>query len=148
VINLYFKNIYPAAVDSVLEVCDQFRSGNPTRIKQDESLATYERRCTRKHARIDWYKPVDQVYNLIRGTNPAPGAWTLHNGSELSIYDSARVGGDGIAGRIMEITEDGFVVQSVGGRILVKRVKPDGEAKLAASEWVAASGLAVGDTLG
>ena len=27
-------------------------------------------------AKIDWAKPIDQVYNLIRGCNPAPGAWT------------------------------------------------------------------------
>ncbi len=74
VINLYFKKIYPSAVDSVLEVCNLYRSGNPPRIEQDEAKATYERRCIKKHAHIDWYKPVDQIYNLIRGTNPAPGA--------------------------------------------------------------------------
>lgn len=148
VINLYFKKIYPPAVDSVLEVCDLFRAGNPPRMVQDESNATYERRCTKKHAHIDWFKPVAQVYNLIRGTNPAPGAWTMHNGSELGVYDCARVTGDGIAGRIMEINDDGFVVQSVGGRILVKRVKPQGGTKVSAGEWIAESGLAVGDSLG
>lgn len=148
VINLYFKKIYPSAVDSVLEVCDLFRSGNPPHIQQDESQATYERRCTKKHAHIDWFKPVGQVYNLIRGTNPAPGAWTTHQGEELSVYDCAVVGGDGIAGRIMEISEDGVTIQSVGGRILIKRVKPKGGAKVSASEWAASCKLAEGDTLG
>ena len=148
VIDLYFKKIYPSAVDSVLEVCELFRGGNPPHIKQDESQATYERRCTKKHAHIDWFKPVDQVYNLIRGTNPAPGAWTTHAGEELSVYDSAIVPGDGVAGRVMEISEDGVAIQSVGARILVKRVKPKGGAKVAASEWAASCKLAVGDTIG
>ena len=148
VIDLYFKKIYPSAVDSVLEVCELFRSGNPPHIKQDESQATYERRCTKKHAHIDWFKPADQVYNLIRGTNPAPGAWTTHAGEELSVYDSAIVPGDGVAGRVMEIGEDGVAIQSVGARILVKRVKPKGGAKVAASEWAASCKLAVGDTIG
>jgi len=152
VINLYFKKIYPSAVESVLEVCDLFRSGNPPHIVQDESQATYERRCTAKHAHIDWFKPIDQVYNLIRGTNPSPGAWTTHNGEKLGIFDSARVvggdAGDGVAGRVVAISDDGFVVQSVGGRILVKRVKPSNGGKLAASEWVGTVGLKVGDTLG
>ena len=148
VINLYFKKIYPSAVDSVLEVCELFRGGNPPHIVQDESQATYERRCTKKHAHIDWFKPVGQVYNLIRGTNPAPGAWTTHGGDELSVYDSAIVDGDGIAGRVMEISEDGVAIQSVGGRILIKRVKPKGGAKVTASEWAASCKLAVGDTLG
>jgi len=47
VINLYFKKIYPSAVESVLEVCQLFRDGKPPRMQQDESQATYERRCTK-----------------------------------------------------------------------------------------------------
>lgn len=148
VIDLYFKKIYPNAVDSVLKVVDLFRDGNPPRIEPDESLATYERRCTKKHAKIDWFKPVSHVYDLIRGTNPAPGAWTTFNGTELGIFDSARVPGDGIAGRVREITDEGLSVQCVGGRVLVKRVRPAGEAKLPAAEWAAAVGLKPGDSLG
>lgn len=148
VINLYFKDIYPSAIDSVLTVCDLFRSGKPPRMQQDESNATYERRCTKKHAHIDWYKPVSQVYNLIRGTNPAPGAWTTHNGAELNVYDSALVAGDGVAGRVIEVSSDGVLVQSVGGRILIKRVKPAGGSKVASSEWASEAGISVGDQLG
>ena len=148
VIDLYFKKIYPVAVDSVLEVCNLFRTGNPPHIEQDERQATYERRCTKKHAAIDWHKPVGQVYNLIRGTNPAPGAWTMYDGAELSIFDSARVDGDGVSGRVIDVSDDGITVQCIGGRILVKRVRPAGGDKQAAAAWAAASGLKAGDTLG
>lgn len=148
VIDLYFKKIYPAAIDSVLDVVDHFRSGNPPRIVPDESLATYERRCTTKHARIEWHRPVQQVYDLIRGTNPAPGAWTEYEGKTLGIFDCEIVPGDGISGRVREVTDDGFAVQCVGGRILVKRVRPEGEGKAAAGEWAAKAGLAAGATLG
>ena len=148
VINLYFKKIYPAAVESVLQVCELYRAGDTPRMSQDESKATYERRCTQKHSRIDWFKPVEQVYNLIRGTNPAPGAWTMHAGATLGVFDCARMPGDGVAGRVMDISDEGITVQSVGGRILVKRVKPDAQAKQAASEYATSSGLKVGDDLG
>ncbi|MEP0945084.1 MAG: methionyl-tRNA formyltransferase [Rhizobiaceae bacterium] len=148
VINLYFKKIYPSAVDSVLEVCDLFRSGNPPHMEQDESLATYERRCTKKHAKLDWNKPVDQVYNLIRGTNPAPGAWTTLNGEEVGIFDSAKVPGDGISGKIVGIGTDGIEVQCIGGRVLVKRVRPAGGDKQPASDWASSTGLSVGDVIG
>ena len=148
VINRYFKKIYPSAVDSVLEVCDLFRSGNPPHIEQDESQATYERRCTKKHAKIDWNKPVDQVYNLIRGTNPAPGAWTTFKGEELGIFDSAKTPGDGVSGKIVSVSEEGFEVQCIGGRVLVKRVRPAGGDKQIAPDWVAAAGVAAGDVIG
>lgn len=148
VIDLYFKKIYPSAIDSVLTVCDLFRAGNPPHIVPDEAQATYERRCLKKHAHIDWNKPVGQVYNLIRGTNPAPGAWTTLNGTEVQVYDSARVPGDGISGKIIEVSGDGVTVQCVGGRILIKRVRPAGEGKIPATDWAAAAGLAPGDIIG
>ena len=148
VIDLYFKKIYPSAVASVLKVCDLFRAGNPPHIVPDEAEATYERRCIKKHARIDWNKPVGQVYNLIRGTNPAPGAWITLKGAEVQVYDSARVPGDGVSSKIIDITDDGVTVQCIGGRILIKRVRPAGAGKVTAPEWAAAAGLSVGDLLG
>jgi methionyl-tRNA formyltransferase len=148
VIDLYFKKIYPHAVKSALTVVDLFRAGNPPRIVADESKASYERRCTVKHARIDWNKPVGQVYDLIRGTNPSPGAWTTFKGAKLAIFDSARVPGDGISGRIRSINEAGIEVQCVGGRVLVKRVRPEGGAKITANEWAKSVDLKVGDELG
>ena len=148
VIDLYFKKIYPAAIASVLQVVDLFRSGNAPHIEQDESLATYERRCTKKHTHIDWNKPVAQVYNLIRGANPSPGAWTTLNGAEVQVFDAARVPGDGISSRVTEVSDQGVTVQCIGGRILIKRVRPADGGKVAASEWAAAAGLAAGQNLG
>lgn len=148
VIDLYFKKIYPSAIDSVLTVCDLFRQGNPPRIVADESEASYERRCNKNHARIEWHRPVKQVYDLIRGTNPAPGAWTTLEGAEVGVFDCAMVPGDGISGRVREISDEGVAVQCVGGRILIKRVRPAGEGKVAAAEWAASVGLEPGATLG
>ncbi|MEM9433768.1 MAG: methionyl-tRNA formyltransferase [Pseudomonadota bacterium] len=148
VIDLYFKKIYPAAVDSVLEVCNLFRAGNPPHIVPDEAEATYERRCVKKHAKIDWNKPVAQVHNLIRGTNPAPGAWTLVNGEELGVFDCVRVPGDGISSRVMEVSEDGVIVQCIGGRIQMKRVRPAGGGKVTAAEWAAENKIEKGLSLG
>ncbi|MFO7759266.1 MAG: methionyl-tRNA formyltransferase [Roseovarius sp.] len=148
VIDLYFKKIYPNAVDSVLTVCDLYRDGNPPRIVPDESKATYERRCNRNHSRIEWHRPVRQVYDLIRGTNPAPGAWTTLNGSQVDVFDCALVPGDGVSGRVRAVSNAGIAVQCVGGRILIKRVRPAGGAKMPAAEWAASVELAPGATLG
>jgi methionyl-tRNA formyltransferase len=148
VIDLYFKKIYPSAIDSVLKVADLYRSGNPPHKTQDEAKATYERRCTRKHTRIDWNKPVGQVYDLIRGANPAPGAWTTLGDAEVDVFDCARVPGDGISARVMEVSDAGVTVQCVGGRIQVKRVRPAGGAKMTASDWAASVGLEPKQSLG
>lgn len=148
VIDLYFKKIYPSAIESVIEVCDLFRSGEPPRIVPDEARATYERRCTKKHARIDWNKPVKQVYDLVRGTNPSPGAWTTLNGNEVQVYDCKLVAGDGVSSKVVEVSDDGVAVQLIGGRICIKRVRPAGGDKMAAQDWAAQAGIAAGTVLG
>jgi methionyl-tRNA formyltransferase len=102
----------------------------------------------KKHAKIDWNKPVGHVYNLIRGTNPAPGAWTTQDGDEVQVYDASRTSGDGISSKIVEISDAGVTVQCVGGRIVIKRVRPSGDGKQKASDWAASVGLSIGDMLG
>ena len=36
--------------------------------------------------KIDWNKPVDEVYNLIRGLAPYPAAFTFLDGKKLKVY--------------------------------------------------------------
>jgi methionyl-tRNA formyltransferase len=149
VIDLYFKKIFPAGVESVLQVCDLFRSGNPPRVVQDEAAATYEGWCRKRHAKIDWSRPVADVYNLIRGTNPAPAAWTTHEGAKLDIFDSRIAdSGTGAPGKVLSLGEHGMVVAAEGGAIRVIRVRPAGGAKMPAAEWAAGAGVSPGDRLG
>ncbi len=150
--DVYFKKIFPRGVDSVLEVCELFRSGKPPRASQDESKATYESWCRKKDAEIDWGRPAADVYNLIRGTNPQPGAWTTVNGAELQVFDARRAGdtdaGSGTPGEVVDVGPDGVTVQADGGRIRIMRVRAAGRGKEAAAEWAQSAGIAAGARLG
>ncbi len=146
--DIYFKKIFPLGVNSTLEVLDAFRSGKLVRIQQDESKATYESWCRKKDAEIDWSKPVGDVYNLIRGTNPQPGAWTTINGEELKVFDIAKAEGSGTPGDVVSVGDDGVSVQADGGRIVLKRVRPTDGGKIPAAEWAAGAGIKAGMKLG
>ena len=39
-------------------------------------------------------------------------------------------------------------MQCIGGRILVKRVRPEGEGKVSAADWAKSAGLEVGNDIG
>jgi methionyl-tRNA formyltransferase len=80
---VYFDRLFPMGVDAMLESVDLVKAGKAPRIKQDESKATYEGRCGPDNAKIDWGKPWEQIDRLIRGCNPAPGAWTTLDGKQL-----------------------------------------------------------------
>src|SRR6187399_1106774 len=147
---VYFDRLFPMGVEAMLEAVDLVKAGKAPRLKQDESKATYEGRATADIARIDWGKSWRQIDPLIRGCNPAPGAWTTLDGKTLQIFDAKPLPAShpkGIAGKLGEIAEAndaGFIVVCADGRFQVTRVKPADGGKIAAGEFVKASNLAVG----
>ena len=148
--SVYFDRLFPLGVEAMLESVDLVKAGKAPRIKQDESQATYEGRCTADNARIDWGKPWRQIHNLIRGCNPAPGAWTTLDGKTLQVFEAKPLPArdpKGIAGKMGEIVAveaDGFTVVCADGRIKVIRVKPADGGKVGAGEYAAAAKLAAG----
>jgi methionyl-tRNA formyltransferase len=142
--SIYFDKLFPMGVDAMIESIDLVNAGEAPRIEQDHSKSTYESWFKKELAEIDWSKPVGEVYNLIRGANPAPGAWTTLAGKKIDVYDSAKVEGNGEPGTVTDITDDGFVVAADGGQILVKRIRPEGEGKVAASEFTIDKGAKLG----
>ncbi len=147
--SIYFNQLFPMGVDAMLEGVDLVRDGKAPKIVQDESKQTYESWCRKADAQIDWSKPAAEVYNLIRGANPQPGAWTTHDGKELQIFDSTASSATGGApGEVIAIDETGITVAAGGGAVLVKRVRPEGGKKIAAGEFVADAGLAAGAKFG
>ena len=75
--SLYFDKIFPLGVEALLQAADLVVAGRATEWTQDESQATYEGWVREAESRINWASHVDFVYDLIRGCNPAPGAWTM-----------------------------------------------------------------------
>lgn len=147
--SVYFNKLFPLGVEGMVESVKLVKEGKAPKIVQDLSQGEYEPLC--KKMEICWSYPINVVYNVIRGSNPSPGASTTFNGQPLKIFDCQKKKTDGgmkAPGTVLEITEDGFLVAGVGGSIFVKRVQPQGGAKMKAAEFVASAGLKVGDKLG
>ncbi len=148
--SLYFNHLFPMGVEAMLESVDLVREGKAPKIPQDESRATYEGWCRHEDVEIDWSKPTQEVWNLIRGANPQPGAWTRHAGATVEIYDCAKhFGSNGASpGEVSAVSDEGISVACADGQIQIKRLRPEGGKKIAAAEYLAATPLSVGDRLG
>jgi methionyl-tRNA formyltransferase len=143
--DVYFKKLFPMGIDAMMEAVDLVRAGKAPRIKQDLAKGSYESWFKKDLAQLDWSMPVARVYNIIRATNPAPGAWSTIKGNKVDIYDSARVDGAGAPGDVLAVSGDGITVAATGGAVLVKRVRIAGGPKIAASEFAKTAGIAAGD---
>ena len=150
---VYFERLFPMGVKAMLEAADLVISSKHQEVVQDESQASYEGWCRKHEARIHWASHVDFVYNLIRGCNPAPGAWTTLEGKELQIFDArkhaVRTFGavKGKIGEVVEVTDKSFQVTAQGGRIEVLRAKLGEGKKIAAGELLSALAVKAGTIL-
>jgi len=152
--SVYFDRLFPMGVAALQEAADLMVSGRAAQMAQDESQASYLGWCRGGESRINWHNHIDLVYNLIRGCNPAPGAWTTLKGKKLYAFDARKHSArsfsqvKGKIGAVTAIGEQSMLVAVQGGEIELLRVRYDGGKKLPAAQFCAEAGVAVGAILG
>ena len=147
--SLYFNHHFPMGVAAMLEAVDLVREGSAPRIEQDPAAGSYEGWCRSEDAHVDWSKSHKTVYDLIRGCNPQPGAWTKYQGQKLTILDSVSDSSvSGTPGTVIESDDDGIPVAAGEGAIRVQKLKLEGGKKLTAAEFLSELSLPVGAALG
>lgn len=143
----YFKHLFPNGVAALLEAADALVAGTHQQIGQDEANASYEGWFRDDAEKINWANSVDQVYNLIRAANPAPGAWCMLGGNKVRLFDCRKHGLKtfgavrGKPGEIAKLTDQSVFINGQGGHIEVLRLKPDGGKKMSAGEFARSHGL-------
>ena len=69
-----------------MRTLDALERGELSPVPQDEEKATYCRMLTRDSGRIDLFAPRQAIHDLIRGTNPWPGAYALLGEEKLKLW--------------------------------------------------------------
>ena len=136
--------------EAMTEAVNLIKQGVAPRVPQDESKATYEPPCDDRVASIDSSKPVNEVYNLIRGCDPQPGAFIMYRGKRIRFYDTrkkslpAKEG----AGQVVAIERGGIEIAVQGGVITVGKLRVDKGEKMGPIEFTQSVGVKVGDRFG
>jgi methionyl-tRNA formyltransferase len=152
--SVYFDRLFPLGVEALLEAADLVVAGRSQETPQREELASYEGWCRDAESRINWQAHVDQIYNLIRGCNPSPGAWTMVQGQKLRLYDvvrhRTRTFGtvSGKPGEVCAVSEKSIEVAAQGGRLELRTVRLEAGAKMPAGALAASVRIEVGAPLG
>lgn len=151
--NVYFDRLFPLGVEAMLEAADLVTAGRHTEAVQDEKLASYEGWGRDAEARIDWNRHLDMIHNLIRGCDPAPGAWTTVLGQKVRLFESRRHPvrrfGDvkGKPGDIAAIGDQSIGITVQGGVLEIGKVRTEAGQKLSAAAFAKSYGLSVGARL-
>lgn len=143
--SLYFDKIFPLGVEALLQAADLVVAGRATEWTQDESQATYEGFVREAESKINWANHVDFVYDLIRGCNPAPGAWTTlkkdDDEQKLYLFDAKKIMAPTFGsvrgkklGEVVAAGPEGIRIHAQGGFIECSRLRLGEGAKVKSTE--------------
>jgi len=152
-VTLYYNKLFPLGVRLVAEAVRLLRTGKASPIPQDPRLASFQPVIKPQDTIIDWRQPAANIYNLIRGSFPVPGASTKLRGEELIILEAkpwseAGASSGVLPGQVMKIQKDGVLVGTGKDMLLVKKVQSKNTGKISADEFVGAVQLQTGEKLG
>ncbi len=149
-----FDKLSLAGAKLLEETLPDLLAGRVQPVPQNDAEAVYSPNITREQERIDWTKPAMQLWNLVRGLHPRPGAYTLWNGEVLKIWtcakpdESDRVP-DGVRpGTVLEAGERGIAVAAGQGILRITELQPAGKKAMDAAAFARSGQLAPGTVLG
>lgn len=134
----------------VLEALELVDSGAARYVPQDPARATYCKKLTKEHGRIEWTRPAVELANLVRAMNPWPGASArLANGTELRVW-RARVDEGTASAEPATILAAGprWLVATGAGALELLEVQAPGKRALSASEFLRGARLELGQRFG
>jgi methionyl-tRNA formyltransferase len=148
--SLYFNALFLMGVKAMVEAVEWIKEGKAPRIPQDESKATYEPPCDDRVAAVDFGKQVIDIYNLIRGCDPQPGAYATLKGEKIRFYNSkiSLSAVKNLPGEIIGIDEETLQIAVKNGAIHVGKFKVDNGEKIGTGEFTKLFNLKIGDQFG
>jgi methionyl-tRNA formyltransferase len=143
---LYFDHLFPMGVEAILESVDLIRAGKAPRIPQGREGVTYEPPCDDRVAGVDWAESAREVYNLVRGCDPQPGAYGYWGEEQVRFYGAAlsQEQGPEAPGTVVAADSRGLHLALRGGRLIVAKVRTTKGGKMDGAAFAAERGLKVG----
>lgn len=134
--------------------------GKAQRMPQNHDESTYAPLLTKEVEKIGWGRSSVEIFNLVRGLNPWPGAYTLFEDKVLKVWGTRACTIDRVPGPIPELSrykpgevlgrvpDVGFAVTTGNGCIALTEVQPQGGKRMKAEDFMNGYKVKVGTVLG
>lgn len=144
-----FERLSVLGAKTIVGVLDDIESGNYTKTKQDESLATHTKMLKKEDGVINFNKCSKDIVNLIRGLNPWPMAFTYLKGKMLKITSATCSNEKGNAGEVLFAdVKNGLIIGTSDGSIKVNELQLEGAKRMSSRDFLLGNKIKKGDKLG
>ena len=122
----------------LLKTLEQIRSGNLESHPQNESTALKAApKIFKEDARIDWSASSKSIYDLVRGTNPFPIAWSEINGKRINILEVQLTAKDSIGPGLLDTDNKDFALMGCGDKMIsLEVIQAEGGKKMKIKDFL------------
>lgn len=124
--------------DLLIETLKELEAGNLRSTPQNHEDATYAPMMSKELGRINWNESATRISNLVRGTQPWPGAYTAYKDHNIKILEVDIVDRfkEDESGKVIKINNDGIFVNALDNCIVIKRIQFPGKKAMSVSEFL------------
>jgi methionyl-tRNA formyltransferase len=138
----------PIGAAALLEAIDAIAAGTARPVAQDHAGASHAPMLAKTDGNIDFTQDARTVAARIRGVDPWPGAQATLRGQTVKLFRAIAEAGSGTPGTVLAIDAAGAHVATGSGAVVIRDIQAPGRKRLAAAQFAAGRGIAVGDVLG
>ena len=80
--------LFRVGAQMLLEVLAELPSGKILPVPQNDALASYTSEIAREAGKIDWQRPAEEIWRMIRAYQPWPEAYTFWKGQQFTIKEA------------------------------------------------------------
>ncbi len=133
----------------ILKTLDHVEKGLATRTKQEEEKSSHAPMLTKETGKIDWNKSTEEIFDLIRGTNPWPIAYTNYESKRLKIHTSKKStekpSSDIAAGTIIgHVKGKGLLVKTKNGGLYLEEIQFPNKRRMHVDDYLKGNSINIG----
>lgn len=148
------KKLTSLGIVTMQETFDKLNNGQ-VKGEPQSGDPTFAHSLKKEDGRIDWSKNAVEISNLIRGTNPWPGAFTALRDNNIMlkivkayVIEKSESAETSASGQITEIVKNcGFVVSCGQGELMIETVHPQNKKPMPAWSFLQGSRYNVKDKI-
>lgn len=133
-----YERLMAKGASLVLKTVKAIEKEDYTLLKQDENQPLkHAPKLFKENTEIDWGKSAEEIFNLVRGLNPFPTAWTIFNGKQYKIHSSEIVDKNkkGEVGEIMTDKKNYLNIQCGLGVLTLTEIQQEGKKRMQIADF-------------
>lgn len=140
-----FERVTSVSEKTLLAALDALEKGTLVPQKQNDAAATLAPPLKKEQACMDFAKSAQTLHNLVRGMNPWPVAYFVHEGKKVKVLCARPCEGSGAAGAVLCVKP--LTVACGEGALILQTVVPEGKSAMDGAAWALGRHFTAGDLL-